>query len=70
MKIIIPVFQFGKGGGDRVLVMLANEWIKCGHSVSFIAFGYSDIPNFSCKANIIWVDFRATNKNEALTCFW
>lgn len=57
MKIVIPLLQFGKSGGHRVLINLANEWVKLGHEVTYITFEHSALPNFPYKAQIIWVDF-------------
>ena len=57
MKIVIPLLEFGKGGGHRVLIKLANEWVKLGHEVTYITFEYSALPNFPYKAQIIWIDF-------------
>lgn len=55
MTIYIPIFSFGKGGGNRVLSNLANEWIKSCISVKFICFFESIEPYFPTSAEIIWI---------------
>ncbi len=76
MNIIIPVLGFGKGGGNRVLSMLANTWILQGHQVKFISYFRSQNPNFHTNAEIIWVDAygnrvdnNATNKKSIYVLF-
>jgi glycosyltransferase involved in cell wall biosynthesis len=67
MKILIPLLGFGKAGGYRVLSMLANEWIKLGHEVTFIVPGDSEQPYFPTKAKIIWIDYTGKileNQND------
>jgi len=56
MNIIIPVLQFGKSGGFRVLSKLADAWISKGHKVSFLSPIANIKPYFPTKAKIIWVD--------------
>ncbi|MCE3076898.1 glycosyltransferase family 4 protein [Chryseobacterium gwangjuense] len=56
MKILIPVFGFGKQGGYRVLSNLANTWIELGHEVTFLSITDSDYPNYPTTAKILWVD--------------
>lgn len=56
MKILIPVFGFGKHGGYRVLSNLANSWIEMGHEVTFISVSDSIEPYYPTLANIVWVD--------------
>ncbi len=56
MNILIPIFAFGKGGGNRVLSELSNYWIMMGHNVSFICLNKSIMPYFPTKANIYWVN--------------
>ena len=56
MKIVIPVIGFGTSGGYRVLSRLADEWIKLGHSVSFISTEWSIAPYFPTNAEVIWVN--------------
>lgn len=51
MKIIIPVFGFGKAGGYRVLSNLANEWKK-EVDVEFLTFKDSEEPYFPTNVNI------------------
>ncbi|MCR4030916.1 MULTISPECIES: glycosyltransferase family 4 protein [Flavobacterium] len=56
MRILIPVFGFGKQGGYRVLSNLANTWIELGHEVTFLSISDSDYPNYPTTAKILWVD--------------
>jgi glycosyltransferase involved in cell wall biosynthesis len=61
MKILIPIVEFGRAGGYRVLSNLANEWIKSGHDVHFICPIASSAPYFPTIARISYVDkFGAT----------
>jgi len=64
MKILIPVLQFGKAGGYRVLSNLANEWINMGHQVHFISTISSNKPYFPTIANVYWVDNKGDFKTE------
>lgn len=68
MKILIPLWAFGKSGGDRVLSELANGWIKHGHEVTFVTNKNSMPPYFPTYAKIEWVDdhgLPAENNNLA-----
>lgn len=56
MKIVIPIFRFGSGGGNRVLSELANYWERDGHQVTFLALANSAQPRYPTSAAIIWVD--------------
>ena len=60
MKILIPLLEFGKAGGYRVLSKLANEWIRLGHQVDFIVPVASIIPYFPTEAYIYWIDSSGT----------
>lgn len=55
-KIIIPLISFGKQGGFRVLSELANNWIRAGYEVTFLAYKRSEMPYFPTIAKIIWYD--------------
>ncbi len=55
MKILIPVVHFGKAGGYRTLSCFANEWIKLGADVYFVASETSDEPYYPTDATIIYV---------------
>ncbi len=66
MKIIIPVFAFGKGGGNRVLSKLANHWIQMNHEVCFISFANSITPYFKTTAEIFWIDEQGRRVTENL----
>jgi glycosyltransferase involved in cell wall biosynthesis len=56
MRVLIPLLQFGKSGGYRVLSQLANTWISMGHEVTFIVPVATIIPYFPTSAKLIWVD--------------
>lgn len=56
MKIVIPIFSFGKAGGARVLSQLANHWISDGHDVTFLTHKSSDIPYYPTTAKILYFD--------------
>jgi hypothetical protein len=53
MKILIPVYGFGKSGGQRVLSYLANEFIQNGHEVTFVVPEWDHIPYYPTKAKIV-----------------
>lgn len=61
MKILIPMLEFGKAGGYRVLSKLANQWIEFGHQVDFIVPIASIAPYFPTDANIYW--FNSSGKS-------
>jgi glycosyltransferase involved in cell wall biosynthesis len=80
MKILIPVYDFGRQGGYRVLSQLANFWIDLGHEVTFVTLHSSNEPYFPTKAKIIYIDafrnyfsrffkWRITSKNNFLKDF-
>jgi glycosyltransferase involved in cell wall biosynthesis len=54
MKVIIPVLAMGRSGGERVLSKIANELIKRGHDVYFIAPASSGKPYYPSNARIIY----------------
>ena len=56
MEIVIPITDFGRAGGHRVLSNLANEWIRLGHTVHFLCPRDSDPPYFPTAAEIVWLD--------------
>ncbi len=51
MKIVIPIIEFSKAGGYRVLSMLANSWAEFGHDVELIAMDKSK-PYFPLKKEV------------------
>lgn len=53
MNILIPVFSFGRGGGERVLSMLATELIKNGSRVFFVCPESKSIPYYPTDADIL-----------------
>jgi len=56
MRIVIPVLNFGKSGGYRVLSKIADELIYLGHTVYFMSPETSAPPYFQTKAGIFWVN--------------
>jgi glycosyltransferase involved in cell wall biosynthesis len=54
MKILIPVYNFGRQGGYRVLSQLANHWIESGHQVDFLTTHSSNDPYFPTIAKILY----------------
>jgi glycosyltransferase involved in cell wall biosynthesis len=66
MILTIPSFGFGKTGGDRMLTVIANNFIKRGHKVNLVNLGRRPLPfSLSPKVNIITVPF-ATSKRDRL----
>jgi hypothetical protein len=67
MRIFIPIFDFGKSGGFRVLSNLANEWIKLGHQVNFICIlseNSNSIPYYPTDAKIIYFELIPKSNNK------
>lgn len=56
MKILIPIIDFSRTGGYRVLSELANAWIQQGHDVTFLCIETSNSPYFPTKAKIIRIN--------------
>lgn len=54
MKILIPLTSFGNSGGFRVLSELANNWIKTGHSVTFLSHETGIEPYFPTVGKLLW----------------
>ncbi|MCU8031121.1 glycosyltransferase family 4 protein [Shewanella sp. SM73] len=52
MNILIPVFSFGRGGGERVLSLLASELVKNGNRVFFVSPESGNIPYYPTEAEI------------------
>jgi len=55
MRIVIPVIDFGRGGGYRVLSRLASEWSRT-TEVQFIAPAFAAEPYFPTDAGIVHVN--------------
>jgi glycosyltransferase involved in cell wall biosynthesis len=55
MKILIPVFSFGKAGGFRVLAELANKGNMFGHEVHFVCPSKT-VPYYKNDIKIIYID--------------
>ena len=56
LNILIPVINFGKSGGARVLAQLANNWNENGHKVTFVSYYECDEPYFPVKVDILWIN--------------
>ncbi|MGL6115876.1 MAG: glycosyltransferase family 4 protein [Cetobacterium sp.] len=56
MKIIIPIIKFGKGGGHRVLMNLANHWKKNGIDVEIVVGKNTPKNYYPTIAKIVYVD--------------
>jgi len=56
MRILIPVLNFGKSGGYRVLSKIADELIYLGHAVDFMSPASSEYPYYPTIAGILWID--------------
>lgn len=53
MKVVIPVMDFGRAGGERVLSNLANELIAKGHEVTFVKPNNGSKPYYPTKAKVV-----------------
>lgn len=60
LKILIPITEFGKAGGLRVISKLANNWIRSGHEVTIVTNSKSILPYYDTEAKILWLN----NKGE------
>lgn len=63
MKISIPILDFGKSGGARVLSRLASEWVKMGCEVKFLVHNSSPQPYFPTDATVTWLSDRGDEVN-------
>ena len=52
MKILIPITDFGRGGGGRVLSRLASAWTAAGHPTDFLVDVRSPKPYFPTDAGV------------------
>ncbi len=52
MRILIPITNFGHGGGARVLSRLASAWTAAGHPTDFLVDARSPAPYFPTEAGI------------------
>lgn len=66
-KILIPVLNFSRSGGSRVLAQLANYWLMGGHEVHFVTYFESNTPYFPISSDIIWINTNGdiVRKNQA-----
>jgi glycosyltransferase involved in cell wall biosynthesis len=55
MRILIPILDFARTGGSRVLSNLANEWTNQGCEVMFLVHQSSGKPYFPTDAHIEWL---------------
>lgn len=69
MKILIPLKEFGRQGGYRVLSNLASAWVEMGHEVLMILHYSSPDPYFPTKAQIIWIDDKGNKVDRGANCF-
>lgn len=58
MRILIPITNFGHGGGARVLSRLANAWTAAGHPTDFLVDVRSPSPYFPTGAGVHHFDDR------------
>jgi len=58
MRILIPVTNFGHGGGARVLSRLASAWTAAGHPTDFLVDARSPLPYFPTGAGVHRFDDR------------
>lgn len=56
MRIFIPVLDFSRSGGARVLAKLASAWVAAGQRPIFLASQWSEPPYFPTTAEIYWLD--------------
>lgn len=56
LRIIIPIWNFTKAGGIKVLSRLANEFENAGHEVIVICYCETDEPYYSLNCEIQYVD--------------
>lgn len=64
MKVLIPVWGFGRSGGYRVLSLLANELMDRGMEVYFMSPVQSGHPYFPTRAPVIWVDKKGERREH------
>ncbi|MFG6461630.1 glycosyltransferase family 4 protein [Roseateles sp. DXS20W] len=58
MRILIPITNFGHGGGGRVLSRLASAWTAAGHPTDFLVDARSPKPYFPTDAGVHRFDER------------
>lgn len=56
VRIAIPMLDFNRSGGNRVLSELATQLVSRGYKVDFVCLMYSDPPYFPTDARVIWID--------------
>jgi glycosyltransferase involved in cell wall biosynthesis len=67
MRILIPITNFGRGGGARVLSRLATAWTSAGHQVDFLVDSRSPPPYFPTDAGVHKFDPRGLVEGPAKT---
>ncbi|UBM57640.1 glycosyltransferase family 4 protein [Marinilongibacter aquaticus] len=65
MRILIPILDFTKSGGFRVLSYLADGLIEKGHDVTFLCSGLAE-PYYPTKAKVIYTPSKYGLKPESL----
>lgn len=56
IKVAIPMLDFNRSGGNRVLSELASQLVARGYEVKFVCLMYSEAPYFPTSARIEWID--------------
>lgn len=65
-SILIPVMGFGQSGGMRVLSKLADQFLKKGYEVDFIAPSYANKPYYPTEANVVTLAVNEKSKLKLL----
>jgi len=68
MKICIPITSFGKAGGFKVLINLANKWSELGHQVTIIVHASTEQSYYSIhkKVNVIKLNNHGQTTNVSI----
>lgn len=66
MKILVPIFNFSKAGGMRVLSKLCNKWVEMGHEVTILTYYINTEPYYPINCKVIFIDEmgKETNNNN------
>lgn len=56
VRVVIPMLDFNRSGGNRVLSELATQLVDRGYEVDFVCLMCSDAPYFPTRAQVIWID--------------
>ena len=60
-RLAIPVIDFARSGGYRVLARLATQWTRAGIDVRFLVPDHSDEPYFATEASITRLNLCGTH---------